>query len=926
MHLILATMQRLLSCASPDSLAVNCCETPYQWVQGDCIRVCLIEAVRPQVQLSYAALANAMRFGLRKQCTPLEIRIQDLQLLIEYLMDIHHQRLVRINAGEDDWTMEELDEEFSTVCVLQYFQDTYKLDYSGLFFTSGVVMPGRILTPAEQLALPVPSNEICSELLPPPIYPPIPDPAPCGTILFVPLVNNNCEAGTFSINVFLLSSLGFGLGVFEYTVNGIAQTPVQSVLGFNVLGPFPNTATVVVNLVNSLALPDTCDQVIGTFTGEIPQDFTVTDAVDAQDAVDATSGTYYIISDAVATGLTIGAIYGFGGTPLIATPALGDIILLTINGNYYEVVAPGPGDLMWQHPPVLLTQNLTTPYWVATIPLGLPPSMIGTQAVIEYTSDGVNWQFLWTGDADDLLAGVDFDDPTLLITDVRITYSNTLCPVTTPGEIRYDGDIETDCTAIEDVHYQYVDDDTNSILITANPGETIDLMWIAGTMGAGVVIQGYDGPDNTGIPIPALTGNFPTLNGISVTTTTNQLFIQIDAVGGTDGEAVLQTPWWFQVVCTQGDLRPAGTAQAIDDCDTTPPTFSVSGEVLDVGDMLTVTVRYIVNGGTPVDVPGFVAFDPFLFGPFAYGDQVLVLLLHTNPLSNVTLGLFTAVGDCESIDPCAPDIALKVDRFGDLSDLPPFHTQSGWGFFVVSDVVPLNPNPLGAQVGDFIVWNSTLNIWELGSYAPGIISNGTIFYYTTGPGAQPYLVFPLVYLWPSSTTPNNWFIWIRDINLYGLVTDRQLRIQVRNGFFGTWTTIWSGLEQQLAGPFPIQINNSFTHARVEWDYGVCGFFGGAMVLTSQPPLNDPPVLTRIEVSFEDDDPINPGDTKQAFKYGFDQFNNPFPAVPGVWSIDSGNGTVDQNGVVTASLIAGPYLIIVRYTSGSVFSTAAVLVN
>ncbi|HRD54302.1 MAG TPA: hypothetical protein PKY96_16810, partial [Flavobacteriales bacterium] len=59
------------------------------------------------------------------------------------------------------------------------------------------------------------------------------------------------------------------------------------------------------------------------------------------------------------------------------------------------------------------------------------------------------------------------------------------------------------------VTHCYGNGDPRTFTFTAsNPGETVTLTFISGSMDPNDVIRGYSGTDNTGLPIVELTGSF----------------------------------------------------------------------------------------------------------------------------------------------------------------------------------------------------------------------------------------------------------------------------------------------------------------------------------------------------------------------------------------------------------------------------------
>ncbi|MFN3875626.1 MAG: hypothetical protein ACK4L7_06910, partial [Flavobacteriales bacterium] len=174
--------------------------------------------------------------------------------------------------------------------------------------------------------------------------------------------------------------------------------------------------------------------------------------------------------------------------------------------------------------------------------------------------------------------------------------------------------------------------------IASNPGETLTLTFVSGTMDSGDLIRGYSGTDNTGAPITDLTGSFANLASPTVTGTStgNELFLEIDSDGSNSCQDGSQTTWVFEVECTPGCVDPDGTA-TYDPC-----TQEITVDLNFDGDGATAGIRYIVNGGPNNDITGLNAPHTEVLGPFSTGDVVQVYLLHeTDGSCNKNLGSFT---------------------------------------------------------------------------------------------------------------------------------------------------------------------------------------------------------------------------------------------------------------------------------------------
>ncbi|HRD54301.1 MAG TPA: hypothetical protein PKY96_16805, partial [Flavobacteriales bacterium] len=118
----------------------------------------------------------------------------------------------------------------------------------------------------------------------------------------------------------------------------------------------------------------------------------------------------------------------------------------------------------------------------------------------------------------------------------------------------------------------------------------------------------------------------------------NSLFLEIDSDGSNSCQDNQQSTWNFEVECTPGCVDPDGT-YSYDLC-----TQLITVELNFDGDGASAGVRYILNGGAPVDVTGLNAPATEVLGPFTPGDAVQVLLLHENDGNcNKNLGVINIV-------------------------------------------------------------------------------------------------------------------------------------------------------------------------------------------------------------------------------------------------------------------------------------------
>ncbi|MEO8589749.1 MAG: hypothetical protein ABI432_10300, partial [Flavobacteriales bacterium] len=224
------------------------------------------------------------------------------------------------------------------------------------------------------------------------------------------------------------------------------------------------------------------------------------------------------------------------------------------------------------------------------------------------------------------------------------------------------------CGSTVVVNHCYRNNDTRTFLFTSSSAfETLTLSFTAGSIGVNDVITFYDGTDNSGT---VLTGNGYSnmlLTGLSITSISNSMFVEINTDGSNSCATGQQTSWQMEVECTAGCVDPDGVANVIMNCGAY--TFSIDLEVLSVGDASTgtTTLRYTVNGGTPVLIPGLVEFQVQNIGPFVVDDVVNVRLLHgDSPLCDKNLGNYTDDNSCPSAESCGNALNLA----GQTSPLP----------------------------------------------------------------------------------------------------------------------------------------------------------------------------------------------------------------------------------------------------------------
>lgn len=194
------------------------------------------------------------------------------------------------------------------------------------------------------------------------------------------------------------------------------------------------------------------------------------------------------------------------------------------------------------------------------------------------------------------------------------------------------------------------------------------LTFFSGTIGSGDQIRIYDGPDNTG-PILFQHIAFQDLDlaGVSVSSTTDALHMELVSDGfGSCGDST-QTEWNWQVVCL-GCFLPQATVSVVDDCPNNQ--FNIPVNVVNTGSGATVEILYTVNGGAVQTISG-VGMGITNLGPFTVNDLVSVQVNHeSDPTCNIDLGTLTDQGTCPNLITCgAPALIENYCYVGsDLQD------------------------------------------------------------------------------------------------------------------------------------------------------------------------------------------------------------------------------------------------------------------
>lgn len=550
--------------------------------------------------------------------------------------------------------------------------------------------------------------------------------------------------------------------------------------------------------------------------------WTVDQNADVSEETTLPSGTYLILTNNYSItnqwSEHVGEIVFPDGT--FVQPPVGATIFNVQDSSYWFLFGSGWAPLF---PPILVTQNIDgTAFIESAYPAATAEN--NRQVLITATSSGGSTFVLWSGFEQDLPVTVATSGA---FPPMTAYYLVDGCPYAAP--VTYEGipdDYEQgivcgDGPQYAFLWYNYLDLPAPSqfTFTSSSPLETVTVTFISGQLpNTNILI--FDGPGTGGPQIGNVFGPMD-LNSQGIIFISSGPSITVYFVS--DPGPVQTTPIWMQVNCAFSS-PPTGSVTSIDDCDNYE--FSLDVDVTNVGEGATAIIEYIVDGGAPQQVTG-VGVGVTQIGPFPYNSEVVVAIIDEDtPTNSVIIGVFTNEdGNCTN--PCAPNVGYKVNQLGDLSELPVDPGLPNFGFFVISDNTGIGTWPIGSLLG----WNDpgTGYEWVSVNYTPGIVvSDGVTFWVAGGLGTQPYNMFPTPILTPIGGTPNNWTIFIPDLAAFGITTNRPVSLQVRTGF-GAWTTVWTGTEQQMIAPTPIPISESFTEARVVWNYDSCGLIGGVVI-------------------------------------------------------------------------------------------------
>lgn len=250
---------RPLHCPSEPQERISCCEPPYVPLQHDCVRACLIARTRPVVDPVIRSMHRTARFGLQERYPTRAHKVQDLEMLVEYLHWVFRERTALLLADGVGLTMEEVWEEYGLDCLVKYFSRVHGLDITPWLHDAGVHDPARPPKPGTVLRLPY---EVPCEAP----TPPEPEPE-CGTVSGSVEVVEDCDAGTFGLEILIGRTQGFRPALIVVTPSVGTASEHPAIIGtITQTGPFLVGATVNVRITSQDG--EQCDRELGDFQSE----------------------------------------------------------------------------------------------------------------------------------------------------------------------------------------------------------------------------------------------------------------------------------------------------------------------------------------------------------------------------------------------------------------------------------------------------------------------------------------------------------------------------------------------------------------------------------------------------------------------------------------------------------------------------------
>ncbi|MBK9148940.1 MAG: T9SS type A sorting domain-containing protein [Flavobacteriales bacterium] len=250
-------------------------------------------------------------------------------------------------------------------------------------------------------------------------------------------------------------------------------------------------------------------------------------------------------------------------------------------------------------------------------------------------------------------------------TEVSVTVSNgSVCELDL-GTHFSNCPVTVTCGSVVTMTHCYTNTDPRVfIFIASDDQQTLTMSFIAGTMDPNDIIRVYAGTDENNSPL-LTSGSFSDLGvpQLIIASTTDTIMLVIDSDASNSCTDAQQSTWEFEVDCTPACLDPDGAVAVTTNCGTYD--FTIDVEILTTGSGATTTLRYTVNGGTPIDIPGLVDTNVENLGPFAIDDVINIRLLHeTDSNCDRNLGNYSDDNTCIPGEACVGAILLSVNGLG----------------------------------------------------------------------------------------------------------------------------------------------------------------------------------------------------------------------------------------------------------------------
>lgn len=275
----------------------------------------------------------------------------------------------------------------------------------------------------------------------------IPPQNTCGTLTHSMVLANDCNAGTFHLQLTISDVDGYLLGPLSLVVNGLGVETHAIAVGTSTFGPWDVGTTIAATITN--ANNPECNIALGTFgPGSCLCTVPTAIPVDADFEPSAQAGvTYFIESNLNAWGgqwaSQVGYLVKDGVFTLV--PYGGEIQL---SGDPEDRVVWTPTGLHPFNPGATLTWGAGTIHIVSQQPSVAAHYTRTVKVEVEYTSIGTIT--VWEGTEADFAAGVTIADPASVVNfvDVTVTYTFGGCTVTgvqyPPDPAAHDLDISHD--------------------------------------------------------------------------------------------------------------------------------------------------------------------------------------------------------------------------------------------------------------------------------------------------------------------------------------------------------------------------------------------------------------------------------------------------------------------------------------------------